>query len=228
MKTPLALTTLLIAPLALFAQGKVQFVNDSLHLVYFATDNAYLFTADMLLAGQPVPAGGATPSGFTLDADLWVSTSGAPYSWQRVGTDSFDNSRGGFLQGSNITLPDGLPGGVQYFFQVAVYDPSSYRPYGYSVNVGYFGESPVFTCYASSTSKYYNLSQTTSPAFSSWPVGSQDESAATGLAGARGSIEVKGLLGPYEVIMSPEPSIFALTGLGALMMLLHRKRTNPS
>ena len=118
----------------------------------------------------------------------------------------------------NLTLPAGMPGAAQYFFQVCVYEPADYTSSGYYVDMAYFGESPIFTCYASSVTAYYSLTQSTSPAYSTWAVGSQDESAATGLAGARGSIELTASLGSFTETFTPEPSSFSLLGLGALVL----------
>src|SRR5262245_31459287 len=86
MKGLLPAIVLVLWSFGALAQGKVRFVNDSLHCVYFTTDTSLLLIADQGLAGQAVPStNGPLPSGITLVPELWAGTSQSSLGF--VGTD---------------------------------------------------------------------------------------------------------------------------------------------
>jgi hypothetical protein len=146
-----ALLTVVVAAVSLtvFAQGKLSFSNDSLHLVYMNPDPAMLLLADAGLAGQSVPAFGQLPSGALLDANLYLGLS--PSSLALAATAPFSSIPGEWMP-SNLVLP--YAGGTTLYCQVQVYDPLE----------TYFGESVLFTVTAGSGVVYPPLS-------SFWPTG---------------------------------------------------------
>src|SRR5690349_12694038 len=135
MKKLLLITTLLTASLAAWAQGRVRFWNDSLHLVYFTTDTSMLSPGEAELAGTPYD-GQTLANGVTLVADLYAGTS--PSSLMSVATASFLSGAPGQWAGTNLTLP--WTGGTTAYFQVQVHAAND--PYG----AGYhLGDSSIFT-----------------------------------------------------------------------------------
>ena len=214
MKRVFSLAALMAASTFAVAQGRIQFLNDSLHLVYFDSDTSFLHLADVPLAGQPVPGtGGVTPSGATLVADLWAGTS--PFTLFKVTTVGLGIVPGRLVP-ANVTLPSGLPGGVPTYFQIQVYDQAAGSAIQAWAGLLYFGLSPVFTAVPGSATPY-SLVQSVAPSYSTWAPG------AFPLAGAnRGAIMVGADL-PWPP-NSPEPSGFALLELGGAGMLLLRRR----
>jgi hypothetical protein len=199
MKKTLLFTALLVVTQVGFAQGKISFKNDTLHLVYLNPDPAYLAPADASLAGQPVPVGGILPSGAALVVDLFAGTSAS--SLQSVATVASWPSAGEWLP-DNLTL-NGLAAGVPLDFQVQVHDALDL----------YFGESPVFTCVAGPGIGYDSIVNSGSPSFSTWGVGPYPLDGYS--PGDKGAIVVS---------LVPEPATAALAGLGAAMALLRCRR----
>jgi hypothetical protein len=220
MKRILSLAVLMAATMLVFAHGKVAFKNDSLHLVYFDSGTGFLFPADLALAGHAVPAGGLTPSGQTLVADLWAGTSA--YSLVKVTTVGFSSLAAGTLSLANVTLPSNLPGGVPAYFQVQVYDAAAGSALqAWADGMQYFGLSQVFTAVPSSTTPYNSIVQSGSPAYSTWAPGAFNLDDV--MSGATGAIVV-GAYMSWPPPMSPEPSVLSLLGLGGAAMLLRRHR----
>jgi hypothetical protein len=164
------------------AQGRITFGADSLHLVYFTTDQHNLQPGDGGLAGQGLWQGTTTNfhDGATLLADLYSGTSST--SLVLVKTASFTNSASvGKWTPIFVTLPVGQPAGQTTYFQVQIRDS---RDLGY-----YFGASPIFT--AVPGANFANLWTHDSPSFSTWPDGTFIMDTQTGFEGSRGAIEVK-------------------------------------
>ena len=185
-----------------FAQGKIVFGNDSLHLVCMTTDTDRLLPPDVGLAGQPVPPFGVLPSGPHLVVDLWAGTASGLLA--KVATTTFSSAAGRFGPLS-ITLPGGLPGGVPDFFQVQVYDQlvGSYAAAAASF-LTYYGESPIFTCIPNSGVGYNSIVDNGPPSDSTWFPGP------TPIPGGRVGFYVQ--MNPV-----PEPGALALAGLGAAL-----------
>jgi len=217
MKKLIATSLATLACLGAFAQGHVRFVNDSLHLLYFTTDSTQLDAADQANAGKPTPTNGkATAGGQTLMVDLFAGTSAGTLI--KVATTGIPTTGlGGSFSGANVNLPSPMNNPGTYFFQVQVYDQTAGSYLAASTLLGeYYGESPIFQSTASSSPAYYSIVQTTSPAFSTWAAGSFDLSAQA--AGDKGAIQIQ-MNNPV-----PEPTSFALAGLGAAAMLILRRR----
>jgi hypothetical protein len=193
-----------LACVAAFAQGKISFANDSVHLVYYGSSAGSL-------SGQAVSSGNM-PLGVTLVADLYGGTSSSSLTLQT--TTTFSVTAGRFAT-VNFTTPSAGPAGTANFFQVQVRDNSAATALE-AENAGkFFGFSSIFTTVSGSSLAYNSIVNPNAPANSSWAVGNVDMSAQTGLSGALGAISV-GVI--------PEPSTFALAGLGAAAMLIFRRR----
>src|SRR2546421_11740058 len=117
MKKTFVTLTATLACVAAFAQGKVQFKNDSVHLVYLTTDTTFLKAADQSKAGGLPNAGGTLPSGVTLVADLYGGTSSGSLVFQA--STSFSATSLGVFNTVNV-LATGINGGSTGFFQVQI------------------------------------------------------------------------------------------------------------
>jgi hypothetical protein len=205
MKKLLSCVLLFASTILAFAQGKVIFKNDSLHLVYMTTDTTRLLPPDVGLAGDPVPSFGLLPGGVTLVVDLWAGTSSSTLA--KMATTTFSGTPGIFNQ-VTVALP--FPSGGRDYFQVQVYDQSvGSATAAESMTEKYFGFSTVFTCYAGPTP--YPIDESGSPSFSTW---------------SDGLISVPGGMGSIVVQMNPvpEPSTCAFLAVASILGLLCRHR----
>jgi hypothetical protein len=212
MKKLILTCTVALACVGAFAQGKVRFVNDSLHLVYFTTDTTHLLAADQALAGQGTLSNGQGANGQTLAADLWVGTSSSGLT--KTATTSFTTGGlAGTFTGANVAMASPFNNPLTYFFQVQVYDAASGSYASASTNSGhYYGESTVFQSSASSGAAYFSIVQLTTPASSTWAIGSFDLG-----AGNRGAISL-------QANLIPEPATAALAGLALASVAILRRR----
>jgi hypothetical protein len=189
-----------------FSQGKVRLQNDSLHLLYFDPDPLNLLPADQGLAGSALPSNGtgSFALGVKINLDLWVGTSSSSLS--KLGTASITSGAlPGTVIGTNITMQTG----GNFYFQLEAYDATG--------GTSYHGESAIFTCNANTGVAYYNITQLTTPASSTWAIGSYDLSSQA--AGDRGAI---------MITLAPEPSGFGLLALGAAgAVLFCRRKAQP-
>lgn len=177
-----------------FSQGKIQFNNDSLHLVYFTTDTTYLYPQDAGLAGQAVPAGGLLPSGGLLVVDLYAGLSSDNLSL--MSTTGFGGpAQPGQWVPANVILPPGLPAGTPVYFQVRVHDVSFN---------GYAGNSVIFSGMPGTLGYPFLTSY--------WPTGTfpLDQLG----VGYRGAIMLS---------LVPEPGTLALAALGVGAWLARRR-----
>lgn len=211
MKKLLLTLTAMLACVAAFGQGRVSFNNDTLHLVYFTTDPSGLAPGDAALAGQPMYGATTIAGSPLLVADLYsASTSGGLV---LVKSTTFTNSvSAGKWSPASTTLPIGEPSGQTAFFQIQIHDSRDADAAASAAAGHYYGTSPVFSLLPGATS-FVNLYQSTSPVFSSWPVGTFNMDSTS--PGDRGAISL-------QVI--PEPTTFALAGLGAAALLIFRRR----
>ena len=215
-KLVLTLTALTLVSAGAFAQGKIRFVNDSVHLVYMTTDTARLASADAAVAGNVPGVNGSLPSGVTLLADLYAGTSSTSLSF--VSSTTFSASSLGTFNGVNVTLPNGLGGGTPQWFQVQIRGSDIASASAASATNGfYFGFSSVFQTVPGSSLAYNSIVQSGTPALSTWAAGTRDVSNSYGAAGALGALSVS--MNPV-----PEPTTLALAGLGIAAGFILRRR----
>jgi len=208
-KLIVALTTTL-ACVGAFAQGKISFQNDSLRLAYYSSTAP----GDAALQGQGVSSGAGMPSGVTLVADLYMGTSASVLQLYR--TTAFSVSPGKWTATAVSSGFPGLtpPGGSTVFIVTQIRDQAFAAPATYlGIPFGsYYGVSEEFQFTLGSAATYpvmWGTSGTWSPGtFNMDQYG----------PGSRGAIPV-GLVAPI-----PEPTSFALAGLGAAALFILRRR----
>ena len=195
MKTYFALLTASLFSLTAFAQGKIAFINDSLHLCYY---QPFSFGA---LGGQGIDSG-HMPPGITFVADLYIGTSSSSLSL--ISSTTFSSSAGKWNQ-VNVMVP-GVPGGTSVFVMAAIQDSASAPPATWTP-----GTTPPAYLYWGTSVEFpfvLGLGPTYPPMYiqGTWPAGTfpMDQYG----TGSRGAIFV-GI---------PEPSALALLGLGAAIL----------
>ena len=207
MKKLIFTLTATLACVAAFAQGRINFVNDSIHLVYFTSDTNSLRAGDAALAGT----GPTTAS--ALVADLFAGTSASSLTLQKSTTFSIVPGK---WTAANTILAAGIPGGVPQFFQVQIHDAAAVSATAAQGSLNqYYGFGQVFTAVPNSGSIAYNsLTAHVAPANSTWNDGTfvMDQYG----VGSRGAIVVQANV--------PEPTSFALAGLGAAALFIFRRR----
>lgn len=205
MKKLVLTLTATLACVAAFAQGKLTFANDSLHLIYYG---AGALNGDTV--GAAVNSSGLTAAGDALKVDLFYGTASTALSLLKTANVAGNTGTPGTWASTAIT---GLGTGTQYYFQVQVYDGTLATSYADALSKGaYAGESMIFQCNASTSISATVLYAHSSPANSTWTDGTV---AVTGsLPNAMGAI----------AISAPEPTSLALLGLGAAGMMIFRRR----
>src|SRR5258706_11958837 len=116
MKKILVTLTATLVCLGAFAQGRVTFNNDSLHLVYYTTDPTAINPADAGLAGRG-PYSTNSPAGATLIADLYAGSNAGSLALVKSTTFTGSFAEGRWTAAAT-TLPNGLPASQTTFFQV--------------------------------------------------------------------------------------------------------------
>jgi hypothetical protein len=215
MKKPLAILTISLASLAAFAQGKISFATDSLHLVYFDYSWGpfnYSFT------GQAVSSTNGLP-GVTAVADLYMGTSSSTlyyYTSATFGTTPGKWNQTSVTANANPTTgAPAIPGGTTVFVVAQVRDDRSppenvLTPGVYpGLNGAYYGASQEFTFTLGSGVTFPLMSG----ANGTWSAGTfiLDQYG----VGSRGAINIPEI---------PEPYTVALVGFGAAAMLILRRR----
>jgi hypothetical protein len=212
-KSFIVLTASLLCVTA-FAQGKVSLSNDSLHLVYWGPTAGPYY-------GQPVNSDTIPPSfGLTgLAVDLYMGTSSSQlylYSTTTMAPLAVGAGKISTLSViANANPATGAPlltGTV--FVEVQVRDTGASAP-----NI-FTGQFDAFKAYGKSAEFSFTLgtSITYPPLWNqtsgTWPIGTfnMDQSVFNGFRGA------------IEVNLIPEPSTFALAGLGAAAMMIFLRR----
>jgi hypothetical protein len=207
-----------VACVAAFAQGKISFQTDSVHLAYYDS------TAGAL-AGTAVYSGNM-PAGDNMVADLYMGTSSSALFLYSSSTFSATPGKWSALSvAANANVSTGasaIPGGTVVFVLAQVRDTNGVASstlsgtqiqdgalaMGTAAGNKYIGWSQEFTFTLGSSVTYPFMYTATS-----WSQGSQDLSAYG--AGNKGAIGVSAV---------PEPATFALAGLGAAAMLIFRRR----
>ena len=185
-----------------FAQGKLNVVNDSLHLLYFGN---VLKAADTASAGQLVTAS-PTPSGATLVVDLYGGPDANSMTLQT--TAIMNPTLPGIFGPMGFTSPN-LPGDVVATMQVKVRESGFATAEAAQSGGGYYGYSSIFTLTLSSGISRPTLVNHESPWFSTWADGTFD-------LGAAG-------FGVVMVEAIPEPSSLCLIGLGIIALRTPRR-----
>jgi hypothetical protein len=201
---------LITLPLAasVLAQGKVRFVNDSLHLVYWTTDQSGLRQGDYGLAGQAYELGQA---GVTFAIELWAGTVAA--SLRPVASTSFSGQLGpGTWFTDFVNLPSGFPGYTPAFFQVRIYDARDPSWDAAFWNQDYVGESLPFEAIPGTIAYNSIVDHRAFPpgAASTWDDGTFNLDSVS--PGDRGAIELR--------IFVPEPSWSAFSGFALLLLFV--------
>jgi hypothetical protein len=210
MKKLLLTVTLSLACVAAFAQGKVNFINDSLHLIYFTTDTSHMLAADTAWAGAAYLN---TYSAQGLTVELWAGTSSTSLSLQST-TDFTGQTTIGKWNPRTVTLT-GIPAGLTYFTVDVYATAAGTYMNAAGTNGFYYGTSGLFTAVGSSTIAYNSIVNHNSPALSTWADGTYHlDSLAPGY---RGAIML-------QVNQIPEPTTFALAGLCAAALMIFRRR----
>jgi len=196
-----------LACLAAFGQGKISFQNNSTHLVYYDP----VRVSDASLSGKAVSPG-LMPSGITLVGDLYVGTSSSSLSL--ISSTSFGAAPGSFSTMS-VQVP-AIPGGTSVFVVAQVRDSAhaaeaTWTPGFQGQGLGWYGASQEFTFVLGTSSISYPAMWSTA---GNWAAGTFPLDSSAG-AGALGAIGVAAV---------PEPTTFALAGLGAAAMLIFRRR----
>jgi hypothetical protein len=198
MKKLLAILTVSLATRGAFAQGKVSFQTDSLHLVYSPFVDYSNLVADLYM--------GTSSSLLYLYASTTFGTLAAGMGkWTSVSVQANANA---------TTGAPGIPSG-SVFVEVAVH--TTERP---PMNIYDAAALQTYEAFGSSVPFNFNLGTgITYPVLWSqtagnWPPGTwpMDQYG----TGARAAI----------IVTSPEPSAIALLGLGAAMFILRRKSSS--
>jgi len=218
MKKLIVALTVSLTCLGAFAQGKISFQTDSLHLAYYANTAPQ----DAALASNGVSSV-LMPLGVTLVADLYLGTDSHNLLYWK--TTSFSTTPGKWntanvSSGANGAGPAGPtpPGGTVVNVIAVIRDgsltpPPTLNPDPVANAYGtYFGESAEFQFTLGTSAIAYPQMWSAS---GNWPAGTFPMSGPGIAAGSEGAIGVSPV---------PEPATFALAGLGAAALLIFRRR----
>jgi hypothetical protein len=216
MKKTLLTLTLAMVSVAALAQGRVNVLNDAASLVNLTTDTSKLLPADRAMAGLAVPNSAPLPSGIVLEAGLYGGTSSANLFLYSATTINFAGDPDGFVHAFHVVLnsqPNGAPaipgiplgtafGANTPWFQMRIWN-SAYATYDLALAANapnsYVGENAVFQLNPQTSAIAYTGTTPAGPN-SGW---------------------VDGNLSTGTI---PEPSTFALAGLGAAALMIFRRR----
>jgi hypothetical protein len=211
MKKLILTLTASLACVAAFAQGRISFQTDSLHLAYYGTS-----AANGSLAGTPISSANL-PVGVTLVADLYMGTSSTSLNLYSSTTFSVNGGKWNTL---SVTAPT-IAGGTTVYVVTQIRDQAFAAPTTWTSNSvpfgTFYGESQEFTFVLGTSSLQYPPMYTTGASLggglSTWAVGTYNmDSLSTGF---RGAISVNAV---------PEPATFALAGLGLAAVTIFRRR----
>jgi hypothetical protein len=202
-----------LACLAAFAQGKIGFNTDSVHLVYWGPGAGSLaggaVNSDNLAAGLlgmqvDLYMGTSSSQLFLYSSTSFGALAAGPGKWTSASVQAVANA---------TTGAPAIAGGTSVFVEVAVHStekaPSNIFDPASLLTFAAYGSSPTFNFLLGGGITYPPMWGTAG----NWPAGTwaMDQYG----AGSRGAIVVN---------MVPEPTSFALAGLGAAALLIFRRR----
>lgn len=208
MKTKFIALVFVVASATAFAQGKINLVNDSLHLVYWDPVGFNLKSGDGGLAGQLVSSS-PTPSGASLLVDLYGGLSAGSMVLQT--TTTMNLSSPGIFGPGGLFSPN-VPGGVTGTFQIRIRESSFATAEAAQLGGGYSGFSSIFTFNPSSTIAFNTPVNHGGTALSTWADGPYN----LGVSGL-GSISVTWFI--------PEPSFLSIFTLGLITCCISRSKS---
>jgi len=199
MKTKLLVLALCAASVMAFAQGKLTLQNDSGSPVVLNVVNGTIVPV------FPVPTTGPLPSGISIEVGLYGGTSSGTMTLQfseLIDPPGGSGLPAGFIPMAHVTTA--FPGGTADYFQLFIWDSAYATPQSSLAGGSYFGNDYIFT-----------MTPGTSIGFPSILGGGGDGStwAAVGNENAWGEIWI------------PEPTTFAVAGLGAAVLAIFRRHT---
>jgi hypothetical protein len=222
MKKLLLTMTAALVCVGAFGQGKLAFQLYTTGLIYFTTDTTQLLPADASkqVGGFALAGSGAyTGAGSTI-----ASLAGSPsfvvalYGGATAGSLSLQTTTTIATYGAEGTLASvnaafaSLVSATPAFFQIEVYDSRAANAPAAWLAGEYAGETGVFTA-TPQPSTYSPIYQATAPVSSTLPTGTGTLTDYPG---------VHGLIPLYAVV--PEPTTFALAGLGLASLMIFRRR----
>jgi hypothetical protein len=147
-------------------QGKVNFQNNSLHLVYWDPSPGAPFAGHAYLLGD---------GNYAFTIELWAGTSSTSLSLQAT-TDFSGQTSPGTWPSRNLVMPS--VGAGMNFFDIRIHNLGF--PYNFII-----GDSGIFIAQASGGTAYYSLVQHTTPGNSTWADGTWNlDSVSPGFRGA--------------------------------------------
>jgi hypothetical protein len=213
MKPQLMTVFLVVAASApVFAQGRINVLNDASSLVMLTPDTAQILAADAALAGMPVGNSVPLPSGVTLVAGLYGGTSATALYLYSQTTLNVTAIPAGYIPAFHVVLNaqsngapaiPGIPNGTAIgpatpWFQVRIWD-GAYPSFDAALAAArYVSWNPLFQMNPNSSAIAYT--GTTPPG----PNSTWSET-------------------PF-VIPVPEPSALSLAALGVIGLSLYRRR----
>jgi PEP-CTERM motif len=215
MKKLVLTLTASLACLAAFAQGKINFQNDSLHLAYWGPTAGALAGAAVNTDSMPAGLAG-------IAADLYMGTSASSLAlYQTTAFGPLANGPGKWLAAQTLatssTVNPSAPlilGGTSVFVEVVVRSTeraadTTFTPSDANLYAAW-GASALFNFNLGSGTTYPIMWNQTAGnwGLGTWPMDQYGP-------GSRGAILVN---------LVPEPTSFALAGLGAAALLIFRRR----
>jgi len=224
MKKLLLVAVAAVVAVSAYGQGKLALANNDNQLIYFGTSLASgdvgKTVAGNPLAGQTLWSGGGTLDSLagspTLLVGLFAGADAGSLNLVTTTAGFGDLNFAGYISPQvNVELP-GLAAGTPAFFRIDVYDSrNTSAADAWSMIDRYAGTTGLFEA-TPAAAAYAPIYQASAPVNSTMPVGTFVPVDYAGFPGYFGSIEV------YATV--PEPSMFALAGLGIASLLIFRRR----
>jgi len=218
MKKTFLTVTATLACVAAFAQGRVSFQTDSLHLAYYDP------SVGGALGGNAISSANQ-PAGINLVADLYMGTSSSSLNLYSSTGFSAAPGKWNTVSVTANNPPAAIAGGTQVFIVTQIRDAAFAAPSTWTSATApfgtYYGVSQEFQFTLGTSSLQYPPMYATGATLgggnSTWANGTFALDASAG-ANTKGAIAVTSLA------VTPEPGTMALAGLGAAAMMVFRRR----